>query len=722
MGDKRLPDQKLNFSQATRNRNPAIVLPSVLVSYRVPGLLSITSNSLSATMTTTEADAAAGTTRPAAAKTTKRQRTKALQNDPQKNVWMTQNTSKIQDPAKREMAYLRAAGFGRKKQEEEPSYANFCRALGSADHQIRHRAVRALQVYVQQRAEKRGITEKEIQHLSYAVWHALYMADRVPVQEAVAKAVVQIVLHSLTGETIEEDEYAAAQYIRMKEEEEAEELLEEEEEEDADISEPEEEEIDWERKQLELIENGDDEEEAADDDDLRLPGDGDVSDDTEMEEENDEDVDPLTIPHCRGAHLASCFFRNFLSTVVQKWPDMDKYRLDKFYTCLRFLLAELFGYLSDRGWNPGLIRMFNDDLWNVVYSTVPNGVRYHIMDIFLEELVQVGADSVTEAIFLELLQPLLFLAQTGAPERDDTVHTRVVERVMERFLDQYSVYRQEGDDNDDAASSLVFRQVHVGTVAAVIFDIASDENTTHPMYRKNLYDVYKKYTKRIRAVGSDKDVKLDDLGEKDEVAELGEEFPEEMRAAAIGKSMNDNRCVEKGDSEASPVDQTGQLDGADTTKSKKKKRKKKRKKDAELASDEASGGNDAAVERTPAPQRDEIVISVQEQRAFKAAVAKQQKLVDSSTKTVGKEMKRKGDVDIPDSSDSKRVKFDQKNRAKSYKASMKGLRNADMITPKTSPEKGILLNKDAVIPPKSAPAKFGKKGKKKGKKSRQSLF
>lgn len=49
--------------------------------------------------------------------------------------------------------------------------------------------------------------------------------------------------------------------------------------------------------------------------------------------------------------------------------------------------------MSKRYWNMGIVRLFNDVLYEEALSQTPNGLRYHLINICVEELAKVNKDA-----------------------------------------------------------------------------------------------------------------------------------------------------------------------------------------------------------------------------------------------------------------------------------------------------------------------------------------
>lgn len=621
---------------------------------------------------------------------TKRQKRKQ---DNEKNKWPQH--PKIQDMDVRSKAYIRVAGLGsssRQKEKIDPKLdlmspeVKFGRLLASTDQRKRHLAVQKLKEYLKARCdinnENGGFSELDLLKLWKGLWYTLYMADRVPVQEELSKHLAEL-LWCVAG-TEEEDEYAGQVYLDMCEEEET-----------GEDSVDEDDGSDSPEVTLEEVENTLDHDSSVDVDDSEE----DKRVDQAVDEgcsDGEEMIDSSEIRHCRGAHLASLFVRTFFRTVRREWGRMDKYRVDKFYSLSRLYVHQIYLYMAMRHWNIGIIRLFNDAYFEEVLSQKPNGLRYHLIDIALDELAKVNAKApmqLTEATFLDVMEPYFAMCQTGAGG-DVSIQGRVIEAVLEKFLNKYSFVADEATSEDSSAAPLVFEDVHVGTIAQFIFELASDEETKD-QFRKSMYDMHKAYMRRLKKAGRDVNLEEEDTGDivdNDDDSESlnGDESEGNLESRIEDKEHSDEDKEVPGDLAATPIMPV-------------KEGNKKRRKSDEVIKRRESVDTQAKKKQKKAARRDqaanhdrveeeEVTITVGEQKmahAFEKNKKKAKNMQDKKEKSLKA-------ADGTDSTD-KRVKWLPNNRSKSYKASMKGLVSA--TPPKTSevtPEKGILLNKGKV--------------------------
>ena len=738
----------------------------------------------------------------------KRQRRKQV-ND--KHKWP--DMPKIQSPEVRAKAYVRVAGLsGEPKKDDfdlnDPS-VRFGRLLGSADQRVRHRAVLHLESYLRQKCEASGFSHLDFLKLWKALWHTLYMADKVPVQRELSQKLAKLIW--CVAGTEEDDEYAARVYLDMygdnddcmngeMEETDKDEPVDDDDEDSVTMEE-------IENTLREEFDQDEDEEEPEEMEDEEVEND----DQSEDQEEKDDSL----IPHCRGAHLASLFLRTFLCTVRREWGRMDKYRVDKFYTLFRMMIHEVYRYMSLRHWSMGIMRLFNDVLHEEILSQTPNGLRYHLIDLAIDELASVNTKApmpMTEATFLDCLSP--FFAMASIEIGDDSLQERVMENVVAKFLETYS-FVSENPSKDNEGKSLQFDQVHVGSVADYIFRLASDTETCD-RFRESLYDMHKRYLRAIKKFGKDVDIGMPQDGDhvddeevlicqtvndtaRDEVNSEGDEpeqpepttrntkkkrsteetaeadqvydgdidTPERPKKAPTTDDGGDKHledesplqhsnasknkrkkkrkrgkegAMEGEESLAQPTEvpdsvedtpkkklkkkkrketngatntesSPGQADASDVStersastaekQSAKKKKRKKHKDTVAVANSDSVPQTDAelssSVEESKA--REEITISAEEQVEARKAMKKKsrQKKVQS----------KQADSEEDPPSTGKRVKFGQHNMARSWTASMKGLRNMQ-VSSVAKPDKGILQNKERDSKPK-----HGKKPRKK---------
>lgn len=101
------------------------------------------------------------------------------------------------------------------------------------------------------------------------------------------------------------------------------------------------------------------------------------------------------------AHLFLPFLHAFYATLLALYPQLPFLRLDKYLYLLRRYVAAAFTYLARRGWDPrddltqGYLALMQGDVGPLSpgrgsqQAKVPDGLRYHVLDVWAEELAQI---------------------------------------------------------------------------------------------------------------------------------------------------------------------------------------------------------------------------------------------------------------------------------------------------------------------------------------------
>lgn len=587
---------------------------------------------------------------------------------------------KIQSREQRERVHLRNSGLmPTTNPSKEPKLSatrstpelTFCRALVSTQQRERHFAVRRLQQHLRETSSKKGVSKLDLMRLWKALWHTLYMADQPVVQERLADFIANL-LWCFAG-TLEEDEATGQGHFLATEYEEAQYSG------------------DWESFTLST---GTNPEEVTDSESSGSSGsenqdgseqgtgssddssDSDVlehQDEADTQSDNDEDsesVDDLEIRHHRGAGLVNLFVQIGFQTIYKEWGNCDKYRVDKFYTLIRYMMQQVFEYMAQRQWNRGIVRLFNDSIADEVLSRKPNGIRFHLIDIVLEELAKVNATAplpLTEATYVDVMEYYFKLLQLEY-EDDKLLQQRVAENVHVRFLEKYSVVATDPSD-------LIFDNVHVATIAQVFFDVGSQEHAKDEE-RKVFYDLHKLYKKQIKKAGKDVDLSVYDEEEdfpEDEVGEvdvgmvkaLNEDAGNEVVYEADVDTPQKTNSLKKRKLQGIEDQGTSSTKALEEITTKKRKRKRKQ----------------VSVETDTDPKEETLTISVLDQKRAKAAL---------KPKT-GEPKSAESKMTSPEGSAGKKVKFGSVNHARSWKVSMRNLQSREIASPSDcTPEKGIL--------------------------------
>lgn len=183
----------------------------------------------------------------------------------------------------------------------------------------------------------------------------------------------------------------------------------------------------------------------------------------------------------KGALL---YIQMFFRTIVREWHHLDQYRLNKFYTLIRTMLHKAFEYIATKKWKAEILEEFLIILESEVLVKVPNGVRYHMSDIYLSEIWNATDGNVNTEQFLALLRPFIS-ALSG--ENDKVFHRRIVKRIFEDYLEKHASHHCTSEERPQ-----IFPNVSTESLQEVIFNSAAHEETRDG-HRRVLYDLHRSY-------------------------------------------------------------------------------------------------------------------------------------------------------------------------------------------------------------------------------------
>ncbi|KAL2067413.1 hypothetical protein VTL71DRAFT_1838 [Oculimacula yallundae] len=118
------------------------------------------------------------------------------------------------------------------------------------------------------------------------------------------------------------------------------------------------------------------------------------------------------------------FLRAFWQTMQREWTNIDVLRMEKFLLLARRYVGVMFKVMESSGWEgemvEGLLGVLGEVPCNVEDNRIPNGMRFHVIDIYVDELERVGLlkEEVEgrEEILERVLEPLRGLAK-GSPTK-----------------------------------------------------------------------------------------------------------------------------------------------------------------------------------------------------------------------------------------------------------------------------------------------------------------
>lgn len=96
--------------------------------------------------------------------------------------------------------------------------------------------------------------------------------------------------------------------------------------------------------------------------------------------------------------------------MAREWTNIDVLRMEKFLLLTRRYLGATFKILADSAWSEEDIKkhlsLLEEISLNALDLKIPNGMRYHVIDIYIDELERLGALQEGDAPLETLLEPL----------------------------------------------------------------------------------------------------------------------------------------------------------------------------------------------------------------------------------------------------------------------------------------------------------------------------
>ncbi|CAM4447561.1 unnamed protein product [Lepidochelys kempii] len=328
------------------------------------------------------------------------------------------------------------------------------------------------------------------------------------------------------------------------------------------------------------------------------------------------------VQNIEAQHL---FIQTFWQTMNREWNGIDILRLDKYYMLIRMVLRQSFEVLKRNGWDESLIEPFLHLLMKEVIhpeSNAPSGIKFHFIDIYLEELAKAGAKELTADQNLKFIEPFCKIA---AKSKDRHLMQAVARGIFEAIVDQspfaiedlMKELKTSGDDDvelsegDEAENeSLMTKdkrlskksalgieeqedlsenadenigpvlQFNYKAVADRLFELASRKNT--PAFnRKRLYKLVKKFQDLAEGI-----FPQDDFPEDVSTDEDDDTFSRGRRKKKVVKSLEKAKLEKEKEKDGKEASSTEEDDASGLQ----KKRKRRKKRDCQIADSGTADG------------------------------------------------------------------------------------------------------------------------------------
>ncbi|KAI5207417.1 hypothetical protein E4T39_01900 [Aureobasidium subglaciale] len=142
------------------------------------------------------------------------------------------------------------------------------------------------------------------------------------------------------------------------------------------------------------------------------------------------------------------FMRAFWQTMAREYTAIDSLRMDKFLFLIRSFVSAGWGWCAKGNWKDAETRKQYGELLKEIPlhprdPKVPNGLKYHVVDVYVDELEKIGGEG---APYEELMEPLVELGQKGLLK---SVRKKVAEALDDsRVKEWLGIEEEEGDDEE----------------------------------------------------------------------------------------------------------------------------------------------------------------------------------------------------------------------------------------------------------------------------------
>ncbi|KAJ3218491.1 hypothetical protein HDU67_005293 [Dinochytrium kinnereticum] len=147
--------------------------------------------------------------------------------------------------------------------------------------------------------------------------------------------------------------------------------------------------------------------------------------------------------------LAFRFLKAFWTIIGLEWHGIDRLRLDKYYMLLRKFALHSFQLLESLGWSEDAINLHSEILssgpLSINDSKIPDSLRYHVTDAFLDELKKSEVEQSTHnKVWMDKVQTIFTTLASSGKEED--------EEDAEETTDPFKINMQEIGEAMDAIS------------------------------------------------------------------------------------------------------------------------------------------------------------------------------------------------------------------------------------------------------------------------------
>ena len=147
------------------------------------------------------------------------------------------------------------------------------------------------------------------------------------------------------------------------------------------------------------------------------------------------------------------FLDAFWTTMAREWLGIDVLRMDKFLYLVRCYVKAGWRQFARRGWREedeaqleGYLQILGNIPLNPGDGKIPNGMRYHVIDIYIDELDMVDEKREGKMPLEQLLKPLRLI---GKESPTKSVRSRAQEALNDERLKDWNNGGEQPAEEDE---------------------------------------------------------------------------------------------------------------------------------------------------------------------------------------------------------------------------------------------------------------------------------
>merc|ERR1740139_1702997 len=214
-----------------------------------------------------------------------------------------------------------------------------------------------------------------------------------------------------------------------------------------------------------------------------------------------------SLVHAVPGSKATLFAKTFFAMMMREWPNIDRLRLNKYYTLLKCMLKNSLRQLQLAGWPAGGVESFAEILrLGPFCSRSPPGLRYWLVDNLVPTLVAELKPETRSEVVMALLEPLFLALGAAVDPHSLRRTTEAVDALLEALSPEAEAEAMEDEVEEAEAEAeegapRLQAELPLPLLAERLFALASAKRTRETN-RKHLYSLQQRVEALAAASGA----------------------------------------------------------------------------------------------------------------------------------------------------------------------------------------------------------------------------